>query len=71
MPRSEYAHGRKKTDSRPQTCPAYSQSFREFALRGQTVARLQLAITNHVANLNDDLLGHQTIFSRADRLKGT
>ena len=55
----------------PETGPADSQALRQFTFWRQTIAGFEAALADHIANLNDDLFGHQTILFWSDHPEAT
>ena len=50
----------------PQTCPANSEPLGQISFWRQAISGSQLAFSDHVADLNHDLLGRQTVLFWSD-----
>ena len=64
--RSEHTNGAEESQTVSQTRATDTQSLGQFALRWKSIARLETALTNHVANLRNDLFGDQSGFFWSD-----
>jgi hypothetical protein len=67
--RAEHADGSKKAQAMSQAGATDAQPFGQFAFGRQSIAGLKTALTDHFANLDDDLFGYQSAFFWSDHPK--